>query len=691
MSDESWWLGIDVGGTFTDLIAVNRRDGEIRDLKVLTTRPQQEDGVLEAVRSSGIPISAIDEIVHGHTQGINAILSRTGARTALLATAGHRDLLDLGRMDREFGPRLYDPTWLRPHQQRPVIRRRDRFGIRERIGHDGSVILPLDEDQIRSVATRLREREIESVAVCFMNAYANQEHERRAAEILRAECPGLYVQTSALYPVTKEHERTTTVAMDAYVGPTVTGYLGRLETQLAALGFTGSLWIMTMNGGVGSVAETVKAPVFQLVSGPVGGVAGAVQLARTVPGSNGNFLTMDVGGTSTDVAAVRAGQTPLTDLWTVEHGLVMTMPAVDVQSVGSGAGSIISVDALGTLHVGPESAQSVPGPACYGRGGTRPTLTDACLHLGILQPDLFAGGAIRLDPGAAENALRDVGARLGMTATELADGAYRLACSDMAGALRSISTYRGFDLREFALVAFGAAGPMTAVRVARELGVRAVVVPPHPGAFSAFGLVASDLRVTRAQSPMAALLSLGSSKLENAYADLEQAAVADLAGQGVAESEITLHREMFAMYAGQTWDNRIPVAAGKIDDARLRELSADVHRFYAARYGFTADELPIMVTTIEVTAAAARPTAAVHTPHAGAGTGPIRHAPLRLGGRDHGDVPVYDRDRLGADQIVAGPAVIVERYATTVLDPQSTAHVDAAGNLVVELTEEARK
>lgn len=692
-SDERWWMGIDVGGTFTDLVAVSRGTGEVRDLKVLTTRPHQEEGVLDAVRGIDIPVDQIDEIVHGHTTGINAVLSRQGAKTALLATAGHRDLLDLGRMDREFGPKLYDPTWLRPHQEHPIVRRRDRYGVRERIGFDGDEILALDEDQVRTIAREIRGRGIESVAICFMNSYLNQAHELRAAQIVREEHPDVYVQTSALYPVTKEHERTTTVAFDAYVGPTVTGYLHRLEEQLGAAGFSGSLWIMTMNGGVGSVVETSKAPVFQLVSGPVGGVAGAVQLARTTDGegagSNGNFVTMDVGGTSTDVAAVRSGQTPLSDLWTVEHGLVMTMPAVDVQSVGSGAGSLIHLDSLGTLRVGPESAGSQPGPACYGRGGDRPTITDACVHLGILQPDLFAGGAIRLDPTLAESALKTVADLLGMTSTELADGAYRLACSDMAGALRSISTFRGLDLREFSLLAFGAAGPMMAIQVARELGLGSVVVPVHPGEFSAYGLVASDLRITKAQSPLAPLMAIGADKLEAHFGELEDAAKTDLLRQGVEPSDISVSREIFAMYAGQTWDNRIALDPGLIDDARLDAIAAQVHEFYLSRYGFTAEEIPIMLTTIEVTAAAARPALPPRRPMAGAGESLIRRTSLRLAGREYTDVAVHDRDRIGQDEVVVGPAIIVESYATTAIDADSTVRLDGSGNLTVTLTSPA--
>lgn len=679
----TWWLGIDVGGTFTDFVAVNTGTGETREHKVLTTADAQEVGVLQGLREIGIPIQQIEEIVHGHTAGINAVLSRRGAHAALLATDGHRDLLDIGRMDREFGPRFYDPTWLRPHQERPIIARRDRYGITERIDYDGNELVPLDEDRVREAARQMKAEGVGSVAVCFLNAYLTDKHEQQAVEILREECPELYVQSSAVYPVTKESERTTTVALDAYVGPIVTGYLRRLEKGLTDAGFAGSLWIMTMNGGVGSVAETAKAPVFQLVSGPVGGVSGAVHAART--SDHQNLLTVDVGGTSSDVSVVRAGTTPLTDLWSVEHGLTMTMPVVDVTSVGSGAGSIIHLDSLGTLRVGPESAGSSPGPAAYGRGGERPTLTDACVALGILQPDQFAGGALKLDRAAAERALSTVSEPLGMTVAGLADGAYRLACSEIAGSIRSISTYRGVDIREFSLLAFGAAGPMVAVRVARELGVGSVVIPAGPGEYSAFGLLSSDLRSTKARSPMMTLTPDSASTLEEEFRELELTVRADLERQGVAPSRVTFERAFNAMYAGQTWDNRLPIETGELDAERIRQMITQVHEFYQARYGFSAEELPIILTTIEVSGVArrqARPRLAKETTE----TDPlIGRTTVLLDGVEHPETPVYQREHLPVNHAVSGPAVVVERYATTLLDAGSTAQVDEQGSLQIAL------
>lgn len=681
-----WWMGIDVGGTFTDVVAVNLDTGEFRDHKVLTTSDTQESGVLAALADIAIPIETIEEIVHGHTVGINAILSRQGAATGLLATAGHRDLLDIGRMDREFGPRFYDPTWLRPHQERPIIRRRHRVGVLERTGWDGAETVALDEDAIRKAAHRFRDEGLESVAICFLNSYLSDRHEQRAAELVREECPDLYVQTSSLYPVIKEHERTTTVALDAYVGPIVTGYLGRLEKALAGAGFTGSLRIMTMNGGVGSVAETGKAPVFQLVSGPVGGVSGAVHVARTAGPEN--LLTMDVGGTSTDISAIRQAQTPSTDLWAVEHGLTMTMPVVDVLSVGSGAGSIVHADHLGTLRVGPGSAGSDPGPACYDRGGERPTLTDACVELGILQPDLFAGGALRLDPTKAHHALEPLASEFGMSVMELADGAYRLACSDIAGSIRSRSTYRGLDLREFSLLAFGAAGPMLASQVAHDLGVTAIIVPNSPGQFSAYGLLVSDLRVSKARSPMTVLGSYGSANIEADYRILERAVASDLARQGVDDDRIVFERVFSAMYAGQTWDNQLSLASGEITDDRVAAMHQQVHEFYRSQYGFSAEELPIMITTLQVTGVSRRPATPSPPTPSPSGDPIIRHAPVRLGGVSYEDIPIYARGRIKTEDVLVGPALIVEPYATTVIESDSSALVDRAGYIHITIGQE---
>ncbi|MFD8245618.1 hydantoinase/oxoprolinase family protein [Nocardia sp. NPDC059691] len=676
-----WIVGIDVGGTFTDIIGLNQATGEVRDGKVLSTT-EQEIGVLRSLAAIDVAVPEVAEIVHGHTVGINALLSRTGAHTGLIATGGHRDLLDIGRMHREFGDRFYDPTWLRPHQERPIVRRESRFGVPGRLRYDGSEILALDEDAVRRAARELGAQGARSVAVCLMNSYIDPAHEQRTAEIVAEELPGAYIQTSALYPVTREHERTTTVALDAYVGPAVVGYLQRLMARLAEQDYRGTLWIMMMNGGVATFADAGRAPVFQLVSGPVGGVSGSVKLADEsgVP----NLLTIDVGGTSTDVAAIRGGRTPLTDTWTLETGLTLTMPLVDVESIGSGAGSLIRPSALGTVAVGPASAGSNPGPVCYQRGGVAPTLTDACAALGILAPDLFANGAIRLDVDAAVEALRATGKQWGMSALELASAAYEIACQDIAAKVRSISVYRGLDIREFALQPSGSAGPMLADRVGQILGVDKVIVPRSPGQFSALGLLRSDLMVTRARSIMIPLAPDHAEAVEAAFTALQDSIRTDLRDQGIDVSRLRFERAVFAMYRGQTWDNRLPIEAAALTPERVGELIPRFHEFYQDSYGFAAPEIPVVVSTVEVTAVIPRELrAADRTPDEGGSF--LRTTRLTVPGTTEPvEAPIHVRERLAPHRPVPGPALIAEKFATTLVLPGRAAHVDDDTNLIIE-------
>jgi N-methylhydantoinase A len=680
-STDAWVVGIDVGGTFTDIIGLNRSTGEVRDGKVLSTL-QQEEGVLESLAAIGVEIDQVAEIVHGHTVGINALLSRTGERTGLIATRGHRDLLDIGRMHREFGDRFYDPTWVRPHQERPIVARESRFGVAERLRHDGTTLLPLDEDAVRRAARELAAQGAKSVAVCLMNAYVNSAHEQRAAEIVAEELPDAYVQTSALYPVTKEHERTATVALDAYVGPAVVGYLNRLMTRLEDGGYTGTLWIMMMNGGVATFADAGRAPVFQLVSGPVGGVSGSVKLANECGSSN--LLTIDVGGTSTDVAAIRGGATPLTDLWTLETGLTLTMPLVDVESIGSGAGSIIRPNALGNIAVGPASAGSNPGPVCYQRGGTEPTLTDACAALGVLQPDLFANGAIELDVEASLKALEETGSQWGMSAIELAAAAYEIACQDIAAKVRSISVYRGLDVREFALQPSGSAGPMLADRVAQILGTGKVIVPRSPGQFSALGLLRSDLMVTRAQSIMAPLAGGSAAAIEESFIALQDRIREELKTQGVDVDRIRFDRAVFAMYRGQTWDNRMPIPTGALTPETVDGLVDAFNAFYQESYGFSAPEIPVVVSTVEVTAVIARD-GAVFDLTADEGDSFLRTTQLTVPGTTEPvEVPIHVRERIKPGERITGPALVAEKFATSVVLPGHEAQVDDDLNLIIE-------
>lgn len=682
-ASRDWVLGIDVGGTFTDIIGLNARTREVRDSKVLTT-PEQEDGVLASIAAIGVEPHEVLEIVHGHTVGINALLSRTGGPTGLLATRGHRDLLDIGRQHREFGDRFYDPTWLRPHQERPIVPREDRIGVAERIKYDGSEFLELDENAVREAARDFKARGISSVAICFMNSYVNGAHEQRAAEIVAEELPGAYLQTSALYPVTKEHERTVTVALDAYVGPLVVGYLNRLNDRLLEQGFTGTLWIMMMNGGVATLRNAGRAPVFQLVSGPVGGVSGSVKLAGEA--SSPNLLTIDVGGTSTDVAAIVGAATPLTDLWTLETGLTLTMPLVEVESIGSGAGSLIQPNALGAIGVGPASAGANPGPVCYRRGGDQPTLTDACASMGILQPDLFAGGSLRLDVDAAVEALTRSAKQWNMSAPELADAAYEIACQDIAAKVRSMSVYRGRDVREFALQPSGSAGPMLADRVGQILGVDRVIVPTNVGQFSALGLLRSDLMTTRAQSVMLPLDPANAERFETEFTTMQNKCREELSDQGIDTSRLRFDRALFAMYSGQTWDSRLAVEDGPFDASAVERFESSFHSFNEESFGFSAPELPVIVSTLEVTAVLPRDHGVVKIKRED-GEALLRRVQLQVpGGETRVQAAVYSRDRLAPGRTVDGPCLVVEDFATTLVLPGRSAHLDDRHNLIIENT-----
>jgi N-methylhydantoinase A len=404
-------VGVDIGGTFTDAVAIDPVSGEARVGKALTKPGQEEDGALDAIEDMGVPLADIAEIVHGHTTGLNAVLSRGGAKVGLLASQGYRDLLDIGRMDRPYEEQ-FKLRWKRPHQERPLVPRRLRREVSGRLDAEGHERVPLDADEARRIVRELSDAGATSFAICLMNSYLDQVHEDAVERIVRELAPDAYIQTSRVYPLAKETERTTTVVLDAYTGPLVIDYLNRLDSRLADSGLEGPVWIMGMNGGVGSLEQSKRFPVTHLLSGPVGGVAHAVAAS---PALGGDLVTLDMGGTSTDVAVIHGGDPTHTDHWPVEWGLSLYLPMIEINTIGAGAGSIIAVDDVGSLSVGPRSAGSVPGPACYGRGATEPALTDAFVILGMIQPEFFFGGRMRLDAGASERVIAPVARAAGIT------------------------------------------------------------------------------------------------------------------------------------------------------------------------------------------------------------------------------------------------------------------------------------
>jgi N-methylhydantoinase A len=476
-------LGVEVGGTFTDLIAI--QGGDVRLLKVPSTPSEPEKAVLNAIDALGVQLKDISEFVHGSTVATNTILERKGFRTAFVTTAGFRDILEIQRHDRR---NIYDINYQKPE---PVILREDCFEVVERLDGRGSVIIPLDESGVKTTLVELlRTREYVSVAVCLLNAYENPEHERRVAKLIRDALPDVRVTCSSdIIREFREYERASTTVLSAYVQPVIDRYLGRLEKGLADRGFAGSLSIMQSNGGRIPAEGMRRSCISAFLSGPAAGVVGAArQAARS---GFDDLITFDMGGTSSDVCLIASGHVE-TSVQSEVDGLPIRYPMVDITTIGAGGGSIIWVDDGGMLRVGPRSAGANPGPACYGRGGTLPTVTDAHVVCGTLQPNTFLGGRMTLDPDAARAAFGALADKLNSTPDDVADSALSLAAANIVRAIQAVSTERGRDPRDFALMPFGGAGPLCATEIADELGIRRIVIPPNPGVISAFGLLAAD-------------------------------------------------------------------------------------------------------------------------------------------------------------------------------------------------------
>lgn len=682
-------VGVDIGGTFTDAVAIDPVTGEAKVGKALTKPGREEDGALDAIKDTGIPLENVAEIVHGHTVGLNSVLSRAGAKVGLLASQGYRDLLDIGRMDRPYEEQ-FNLRWKRPHQERPLSPRRLRREVPGRLGAEAEERKPIDADAVRTIVEELSAAGATSFAICLMNSYLDGRHEAQVADIVREVAPEAYVQTSEIYPLAKETERTTTVVLDAYTGPLVIDYLNRLDSRLNENGFDGPVWIMGMNGGVGSLEHSKAVPVTHLLSGPVGGVAHAVAAASAI---GGDLVTLDMGGTSTDVSVIHDGAPTQTDHWPVEWGLNLYLPMIEINTIGSGAGSIIGVDKVGSLSVGPRSAGSVPGPACYGRGATEPALTDAFVVLGIIQAEFFFGGKMRLDSEASEKVMGPVASALGVESHELADAAYRLSVSHISEAIRSISTYRGLDVREHSLVAGGAAGPLVAAEVSRTLGFREAIIPLDPGQFSAFGLAVADVRVTQSTAVMGAFAAYTPESLDAAFAELEEDAKKQIVEQGLPVETIRLHRSYKGMYAGQTWDNQYPAPAGPYSEETLGEIEQTFHTLYEQRSGSSSAELPIIVTALEVTAVVPRGTVDQYAASGReqSGDGASEKTAEVWWGDELLDTPFIQRDNLPIGQPIDGPAVVLEPHATTTVPPGCQIEAHAEGQLTLRWTNQTEE
>ncbi len=685
-------IAVDIGGTFTDIV-LSRSDGAMFVHKVSSSTHAPERAVVEGIAAilahAEVAPGDVAEILHGTTVGSNAILQRAGARTGLLTTRGFRDVLEIGRVRT---PELYDLAWDKPE---PLVRRRFRLEVNERIGADGSVLEPLDEASVLAAAEQLVEEGIEAIAICFLNSYRNPAHERAAAELVRGRYPEIALCASIdILPQIKEYERTSTTVVNAFLLPVMRRYLGQLKDGLAGLGIEAPILVTTSNGGAVGIETAAERPVFFIGSGPAAGVVGAARLARAI--DTPNAIAFDMGGTTAKAALIEDGALVRTQEYEFREGIstssrfikaggyLLKVPAIDIAEVGAGAGSIATVDEGGLLQVGPASAGAEPGPACYGQGGARATVTDANVVLGLLNPQRLVGGALTLQPALARAAIeRDVAGPLGLSVEAAALGIRRLANASMARALRAVTVERGVDPRDQSLIAFGGSGPVHACDLAAALGIRRVIVPPLSGVFTAVGMLESDVELPFVRAFPGDLEILLSAEADTLLGELEADARTALAAEGFDHGEV--HFEVDLRFEGQDSELVLPLYRTALTSSSLADLAKQFRAEYRRLYAYESDE-PVEVVNLRALARGVRDKV-LDRAHARLGlASETSAAAARSAWLDNAAmiVPVVSRAVLAGS--FEGP-LIIEAYDTTVIVPAGwRGNTDKLGNLILEPT-----
>ncbi len=669
-------LGIDVGGTFTDFVAYDRDKEAIDVWKVMSVPGDPVAGILDGLaRHRGQ--NDIDNVRLGTTVATNLVLERKGAKVAYVTTRGFRDVPFIQRGNRKFH---YDMSWVKP---KPLVERWHCFEVDERVDAHGRVLKPLDEAGVRAVAAAIaRDPEIEAIAICFLFSYLYPAHELRTREILAEALPRLPISISyEVLPKWKEYERATTTLADAYLKPAVSRQLNEMRSRLDEGGIKAPTVIIKSNGGEMTLAAAADAPVNMMVSGPTGGVVAS----RSVAALAGieHLVTLDMGGTSTDVSTVLDGKESFTTAFEIEWGVPIQIPMIDIRTIGAGGGSIAWIDKGGMLRVGPHSAGARPGPACYGRGGTQATVTDANVHLGRIDPENFLGGRMKLDASAARHAIAAVAQALGQTEDETAMAIVRIANNNMIGALRAVLIERGFDPRDFTLCAFGGAGPPHASELIAEMGIPRAIIPNHPGQFSAYGFVMTDARVDRQRSTQLTSRNFDPERGAAVLNTLVEEAVRDLHEQGYRE-DIEVYRALEMRYLGQNYELELPVAADALEPDRVGRLWKAFHDAHHARFGFSTPGEIIEIVTYGVTAVSR--TRKPKLPKLARAAGAPRPGSRRRVGFPAGafEVPVFDRATLLSGHAIDGPAVVEEAASVTIVNPGQRLTVDDFGHLLID-------
>src|SRR5712675_2921100 len=612
-------IGVDVGGTFTDIVLTDTETSQTVIHKVPTTPDDPSRGVVAGIAElcarSEVSRAAIGHVLHGTTIGTNAVLEYDGAVTGMITTAGYRDIVHIGRHQR---PQHYSIRQEIPWQDPPLARRRHRHTVAERlVPPRGDVLVPLDEAGVREAARALRDEGVEAIAICFLFSYLNPAHEMRARDIVREEAPDCFVCTSAeVAPQFREFERFTTALLNAFVGPRLRDYVARLEASLGEEGFAADLHVMCSNGGVATAATVARNPVQTLLSGPAAGILGGAWSGAL--SGHRRLITFDVGGTSADIGIVADGrfvEATARDTWI--GGYPLLAPMLDIHTIGAGGGSIAHVDSGGAFRVGPHSAGADPGPAAYGRGGNQPTVTDANLVLGRLDPDNFLGGAMTLDSDSARRGIGGLAQRLGLGLEETAEGVLTIVNANMANAISSRTVQKGLDPRGFALVAFGGAGPLHGAEVARALGIPEIIVPAYPGITSAVGLVTTDLKYDAVRTEFQAGDTVDLDRLDADLAAMQRELTRQLVADGVAPDDAVFERSGDLRYVGQGYELRVPFPDGKLDQAALAQIFARFAELHRAEYGHVFEASPIEIVNVRVTGIGRMPKIAAPRPTRG--------------------------------------------------------------------------
>jgi len=675
-------LGIDVGGTFTDLYGYEPKTNAVIIKKALSTPGDFKRGVFNVIEEAKIDLGKVEYLVHGSTICTNAIIERTCPTTFLITTEGFQDLMTIGRYHRRS---LYDPY---QHKPTPLVKRRDTFGVPERTAFNGDIIQPLDKVKAREVSKVIKKSQVRSVCVAFQNSYANPNHEKEMESILKADNPNLFVSLSSTVPKIRELKRFTTACVRAMLWPVMGEYVQELTEGLESRGFRGKLLFVANNGGMMEASFAIGRPELMLLSGPAAGIGGSLFICRET--GKKNILTADMGGTSCDIS-IQEGTDESMTMSTereIDFDMPLNVPTVDVRTIGAGGGSIAWIDKGGSIRVGPQSAGAVPGPACYRGGGTEATVTDANLLLGRIGEDSMSKGGIRLDTGLAEKAVGKIASALNLDPIETSKGIIRIVNENMAATIRQVSLERGRDPRNFCLLAAGAAGPMHAAFIAEIMGIPEVIIPSPAGVLSAFGATIVDVRNDSEQTFYSPIAGIDEKELNKAFETLDQQGRDILGKQGISREDMGLIRKAMMRYIGQTFEVETPVPLGKITKEQLESIERNFHEEHKKEYGFSRRDAAVAFVDLRSTAIGSL----------GGGSLPFAHEdkhPLEFAykgqrqvffeGKGFIETPIYEGERLTVDNFIEGPAVIEWRDFTGVIPPKRQGRIDHLQNIIIRI------